>query len=243
MYPFESVAWAWDELWAAVHRRAPWTPDRLIRSGDAHARWDDPECVVTQVCGGPFAAVYRDDMNLVASFSLDLPEADLGTYRSVLLSPNEVGLDELTSPDTHAVANSADSLSGWLSLLAVTVGAGNEWPGTVAYTSAHVDSVRALARGEADLASVDSWSLAFIADEEPELLANLHRVGLGPSVPTPAIAARKSVTPARLADLQGAFREALDDESTRAARGALHIAGLAGNTLDDYLSTLTLRAA
>jgi ABC-type phosphate/phosphonate transport system substrate-binding protein len=243
MYPFDLVAWAWDEIWAAVHQRAPWTPGVLTRSGDIHARWYDSDCIVTQVCGGPFAAVHRNDMHLVASFALDLPEADGGHYRSVLLSPVRASLDELTSPDTHAVANSADSLSGWLSLIAATVGQGNDWPGTVTYTSAHVDSVRALANGEADLAAIDSWSLAFIADGEPELIAGLHRVGLGPRVPTPPITVRKSVTDAQLDQLRAAFRAALADPSTERARGALHIAGFADNTLDDYVATLALGPA
>ncbi len=240
MYPFASVAWAWDELWAAVHECAPWAPRELTRSGDVHARWYDADCLVTHVCGWPFAAVHRNDMHLVGAFALDLPEASGGEYRSVLLSPHDRTLDELTGPETHAVANSADSLSGWLSLLAATVGTGREWPGSVMFTSAHLDSLRALAKGEADLACIDSWSLAFIAAEEPELVTDLHRVGLGPLVPTPAITARKSLSGELVDELRVAFADALADDATAAARRALHIAGPAGTTLDDYLTILAL---
>ena len=49
-------------------------------------------------------------------------------------------------------------------------------------------------RGEADLACIDSWSLALIERQEPELLVGLHRVGLGPLVPTPAITVAESVS-------------------------------------------------
>ncbi|MGI9645654.1 MAG: PhnD/SsuA/transferrin family substrate-binding protein [Ilumatobacteraceae bacterium] len=158
----------------------------------------------------------------------------------MLLSPRECDLADLVSPDVHAVANSADSLSGWLSLLAATVGVGGDWPGTVTYTSAHVDSLRALAKGEADLACIDSWSLALISREEPELVAGLNRVGYGPLVPTPAITARKSISLGQLDDLRSALAGALDDDTTADARAALYIAGLAGTTLDDYLTTLSL---
>jgi len=240
MYPFASVAWAWDEIWAAVHQRAPWTPDTLTRSGDTHARWYDPDCVITQVCGGPFAALHRSDMHLIGAFALDIPEADGGHYRSVLMSPHRRPLDELTGEDSHVVANSADSLSGWFSLLAATVGPGNDWPGRVTFTSAHRDSVLALAKGEADLASIDAWSLALITEEEPHLVAGLHRVALGPRIPTPPITARRSLSTAQLDEVRQAFVGALADPATAAARNALRVKGLADNGLDDYLAILSL---
>ena len=240
MYPFASVAWAWDEIWSAVHARAVWTPRSLTRSGDAHARWYDSECLITHVCGWPFAALHRSDMHLVGAFALDIPEADDGHYRSVLLSPHDRPLAELVSSETHAVANSADSLSGWFSLLAATVGGGREWPGVATFTSAHHDSLSALATGDADIASIDSWSLALITAEEPDLVAHLHRVGLGPRIPTPAITARRSLDLEQLDELQQAFRDALTDPTTKAARAALHITGFAENGLDDYLAILPL---
>jgi ABC-type phosphate/phosphonate transport system substrate-binding protein len=240
MYPFASVTWAWDEIWAAVHRRAAWTPETLTWSGDVHARWYDSECLITHVCGGPFAALHRSDMHLVGAFALDIPEADDGHYRTVLLSPHQRRLDEFVPADTHAVANSADSLSGWFSLLAMTVAPGSEWPGRVTFTSAHRDSVVALANGRADIASIDAWSLALIAAEEPELIAGLHRLALGPRVPTPAITARRSLELDQVDELRQAFSEGLAERATAPARKALRIAGFADNRLEDYLATLPL---
>ena len=240
MYPFASVAWAWDELWAAVHPRAPWAPAELTRSGDVHARWYDTECLVTHVCGWPFAALHRNDMALVGSFALDIPESDGGHYRSILLSIRDAELADLVRPEVRVVANSADSLSGWISLLAATVGPRDEWPGAVTFTSAHRDSLLALAKDEADLACIDTWTLALIATEEPELLSGLHRIGLGPRIPTPAITARASIGDDRIAELAIAFRDATRDPSTEAARTALRIVGMSSNTIDDYVATLAL---
>jgi ABC-type phosphate/phosphonate transport system substrate-binding protein len=241
MYDFASVRWAWDDVWAAVHERVPWTPQELTRSGDVHARWRDPECVVTHVCGWPFAALHRSDMHLVGSFVIDVPEAEPPAhYRSVLLTPHDRTLDDLVGAGVHAVANSADSLSGWHSLRAATVGPGNAWPGTVTFTGAHHDSLRALAVGDADLACIDSWSLAFIAEEEPDLVRDLHRVAVGPRIPTPAITARRSLGEGLARELGQAFQGALDDPATEASRRALHITGFAASTLDDYLATLPL---
>lgn len=243
MYPFPSVAWAWDEIWAAIQRQVPWAPATLTRSGDVHARWYDTDCLITQVCGWPFAALHRNDMQLIGAFSLDIDDADgAGFYRSVLLSPHDVELSELVTPETRAVANSADSLSGWISLLAATVGASDAWPGHVAFTSAHYDSLQALKKGDADLACIDSWTLALISAEEPGLVDGLHRVGRCPRVPTPAITARATVSPEQLTELKVAFETALSAAATAPARNALRITGFVEHDLDVYLSTLDLTA-
>lgn len=240
MYPFDSVAWAWDALWEVVHSHARWTPPTLTRSGDVHARWVDPQCVVTQVCGFPLAARHAKDFRVVGAFELSIAEAAGHSYRSVLLSTTNRPLAELASPTTHAVANRSDSLSGWVSLVAATVGPTGRWPGRATFTSAHVESLRVLRRGQADLAALDSWSLAFIERDEPDLLTGLHRVGLGPLVPTPAITTRVSVDDADHAVLAHAFREAVVDRSIGDALAALHITGFAPLTIDDYLPTLAL---
>jgi ABC-type phosphate/phosphonate transport system substrate-binding protein len=241
MYPFESVAWAWDALWAAVHERVPWTPPRLTRSGDVHARWDDPECIVTHVCGLPYVAIHRDDLDVVGAFALDIDRATPDArYQSVLLSPHETTLVELISAETHAVANSADSLSGWIGLLNATVGSTGTWPGEVTFTSSHYESVRRLALRQADLACIDAWTLAFITEQEPELVNGLHSVGSGPLIPTPAITARRTLNPERIAEMRAAFQTALADPILDEAKAALHIADFVALTIDDYLPALTL---
>jgi ABC-type phosphate/phosphonate transport system substrate-binding protein len=240
MYPFTSVRWAWDELWRAVHARAPWTPAELAFSGDVHARWDDPECVVNQVCGWPLARYHLDRHRVVGTFALDIAEADGHRYRSVLVSNRAATLDELVTPDTHAVANSADSLSGWVSFLNATVGPDGSWPGTVTFTSAHVDSLRRVADGEADLASIDSWTLALLTDEQPDLVARVHRVGLGPWIPSPAVTASVDVADADADALTDAFESATADPSLGDALAALRIAGFVRTTAEEYCATLDL---
>jgi ABC-type phosphate/phosphonate transport system substrate-binding protein len=161
----------------------------------------------------------------------------------VLLSPHDVELDELVHPDTHAVANSADSLSGWISLLNATVGPDGVWPGSVTYTSAHYESLLTLVRGDADLASIDGLSLRLIEAEQPDLLIGLHRVGLGPSIPTPAVVARRSTATDEIAALRSAFARAATDPALARARAALHVGGFVPLTLDDYRAILPLSTA
>ena len=244
MYPFPSVAWAWEELWSAVASRVPWAPERLTPAADVHAGWRDEACTVTQICGGPLMAEHRDDWTVIGAFSLDAEHASgPAHYRSVLLSPHDRSIEELTATTTQAIANSVDSLSGWTSLIAATVGPGGTWPGTVTFTGSHLGSLQALAAGRADLASIDGWSLAIVADEQPELVDGLHLVGLGPRVPTPAVAARPVLGDRRLAELRDAFDDAVADPELGEAAAALHVTGFARLTIDDYLPILPLQGA
>src|SRR5215210_185967 len=76
MYPFASVRWAWDALWEALRERVDWLPAELEHSGDVHARWDDPECVVNHVCGWPLARWHVEDQRVLGAFSITIPEAE-----------------------------------------------------------------------------------------------------------------------------------------------------------------------
>lgn len=240
MYPFESVRWAWDALWDAVHDGAGWTPPKLAFTGDVHARWSDPQCVVNHVCGYPLARFHLDRQRIVGSFRLTIPQAVGHRYRSTLLSPHDVPLEQLVGIDAHAVANSDDSLSGWVSLLAATVGTTDPWPGRVTFTSSHYESLRVLARGAADVACVDSWSLVLIERQEPELTAGLHRVGLGPLVPSPAVTVATTVSAVESAALAAAFEAALADPALDDVRAALCIDGFERTSVEEYLALLDL---
>jgi ABC-type phosphate/phosphonate transport system substrate-binding protein len=241
MYPFASVRWAWDALWEGITERVDWVPRRLAHSGDVHARWDDPECVVNHVCGWPLARWYTDSHRVVGAFSLTIPEADGPRYRSTLVSPHDVELDGLIAADVRAVANSVDSLSGWISFLHATVGAHDAWPGPVTFSGAHLESLRALADGTADIACIDSWTLAILGREQPALIDGLHRLGHGPWIPSPAVTVRADVARADVGQLRQALIDALAGPEAAAIREALFVDGFEPLSIDDYLPVLDLR--
>jgi ABC-type phosphate/phosphonate transport system substrate-binding protein len=235
MYSFPRVASAWQALWSAVHARVPWTPELLTPTDDVHAGWRDEACIVSHICGGPLVTVHRNEWDVVGAFSLDVPHAgEPAHYRSVLLSRFDRPLESLVTPTTQVVANSADSLSGWTSLVFSTGGPGSSWPGAATFTGSHLASVIALANGIADLASIDGWSLALIVDERPDIVADLHVVGLGPLVPTPAIAARRTLAESRLNELRAAWRDAVSDPTLVDALATLHITGFVPLEFEDY---------
>jgi ABC-type phosphate/phosphonate transport system substrate-binding protein len=239
MYSFESVRWAWDALWAAIADRVDWVPRTLAHSGDVHARWDDPDCVVNQVCGWPLVTSHTGTHRVIGSFSLAIPEAEGHHYRNTVMASTDTPLVDLTPSELRAAVNSCDSLSGWISLLDATT-RGQPWPGEIVLTEAHVESLAALRRGDADIACIDSWSMRLVERDQPELLAGLHRIGLGPLVPSPAVTVRTTIPETDADQLGEAFADVLADQSTTALRSALMIDGFVRTTIEEYMPVLKL---
>ncbi len=242
MYPFEPIRAAWDTLWAAVHRSAPWTPATLRWTDDVHATWTDPNCVVGQACGWPVAALLRDTVDVVGAFTLTVPGARGHRYRSVLVGRDGRSLEELAAAGAVAVANSADSLSGWISFLAAVdaSGAGTDWPGEVIWSGAHIESLRHLREGRADVACIDALSMTLIKRHYPELASGLHEIGEGPLVPSPPVIV-PAATPGALVDsLRDAFTWAVADATMADARAELCIDGFVSLDNAEYATTLLL---
>ena len=217
MYPYVPLRPAWEQLWSAVHQRAPWTPASLRWDGDVHDHWIDPDCSVAHACGWPVATILRGRVEVVGAFALALDDADGHRYRSVVVANRPVALGGLVASRPVAAANAPDSLSGWISLLAATVGPGRPWPGSVRWTGGHVESLRSVRDGHADLASVDELSLAFVRRHDPDLAAGLYEIGRGPWVPSLPVVVRAG-TPARQVD---ELRDAIGDTLARPELGTV----------------------
>ncbi len=237
MYPFPHLKPAWERLWAAVAQQAPGVPGALRWDGEVQDHWRDPACAVAHACGWPVAAQLADQVDVVGAFTLALDDADGHRYRSVLLGTGPDALARAAGADPHLVlaANSADSLSGWISLLAAL--GRPSWPGTVRWTGAHVRSLAALRAGEAQLACIDSLTLAHLRAVDPGVDAGLQVVGRGPWIPNPAVVVRRGTRSEVRQALASALRSAVADPAV--GRG-LRYDGFVELTAADYEPTTRL---
>ncbi len=201
--------------------------------------WRDPRLLLAQACGWPVVNQLVDEVAVVGTFDYDVPRSAGGRYRSVLIGRRGSAFDALRARSgVVAAINSTDSLSGWISLQSTWGGV----PPIVVEAGSHLESVRAVADGRADIASIDAVTWSLISTLEPLLVSDLIVVGAGPLVPCLPL-----VVPlahgSHVDELRAAFTAAVADPGVADACAALRIRSFVPLDLDDYLPLLTLLPA
>lgn len=175
MYDPEPLREATDALWDAIaaglRLRGIDAPARLSRPAHLPEDWLRPDLLLSQTCGLPFARRLRGRVALVAGVAYDIPDCAPGNYRSRIVVRASDPVRSLADLRGRVLAvNSEDSQSGAGSVRAVLRGMGGLQPffGCLVLTGAHLDSIRAVARGEADVAAIDSVTFALALRHLPE---------------------------------------------------------------------------
>ena len=237
-YPFEDVAWAYDKLWAATASRCSWLPRKLTRTQDPTKLWQSDGAFVSQACGWPLVTRLANKVRVIGAFRQTTPESASHFYRSVVVG--RVDGTPFDFQGSVAAVNETESLSGWISLIAAIHGPQEAWRGEVRISGSHSESVRMLCRGEADIASIDSVTLAHLRRINPATIDSLFVICNGPLVPCLPIIAHQSITESQLSQLRQALSESTRDQLIVDATSALFINGFDPLDLDDYLSLRNL---
>lgn len=237
-YPFDDVQWAYEKLWATVAKSCSWVSPDLIWSGSPAKLWSSNELFVSQTCGWPLVTRLANKVRVVGAFRQTTPESASHFYRSVVIA--RVDGTPFDFQGSVAAVNDTESLSGWISLIAAIHGPQESWRGTTSISGSHVESIQMLARGEADIASIDSVSWAHAKRIHPELTSRLFVICNGPLVPCLPIITHHSTSDTQLEELRSAIAVATHEDSTVHATAALFISGFDPLDLDDYLSLRNL---
>ncbi|MDA0286105.1 MAG: PhnD/SsuA/transferrin family substrate-binding protein [Actinobacteria bacterium] len=232
-YPFEDVRWAHEELWAEISKRCSWVAPHLTWSNDPKGVWQSDNKFVSQSCGWPLVTRLTDKVRVVGAFRHTTPESASHFYRSVVVG--RVDGTPFDFQGSVAVVNETESLSGWISLIAAIHGPQETWRGEVRISGSHAESVRMLHRGEADVASIDSVSLAHLRRIYPELIASLFVICNGPLVPCLPLIAHHAISDSQLNELRQAIHAATHEPNLSDATAALFICGFDSLDLEDYL--------
>jgi len=188
MYDWPETVGAREAFWARVRdglrARGVSAPDHLS-SGTA---WRDPGLVFGQTCGWPWATTYREVLDPVAVPTGDCAGCGDGTYSSAVIVRADARVRSLSDLRGVCVAfNGTDSQSGVHALReAVAPLAGGEpFFGRGIRSGAHRESIRMVARGEADCAAIDAVCWAMARLYETQAVAKLRVVHT--TAPAPAL--------------------------------------------------------
>ena len=231
MYDPPALRPANDRLWNLVREALGTGPGHLNRDLDIWSIWKSPDLLLSQTCGLPYRRRLHGRVTLVAAPNHDLPNTDPGMYCSILIcrADDPRSLGELGTG--NLAANGSLSQSGWSAPLhhLQTLGL---CPRQVSYTGAHVESARAVAGGQADMAGIDAVTWAILRDTEPTLTDRLRMIGRTESTPALPYITAADIDPRPLFSALSAAITALDATD----RGALRLSGIVEMPAERYLA-------
>ena len=228
MYPFSHLRSAYDRFWDSVRVRLEvdgpdldWVLDPL----DACRRED---LLLGQTCGWPLVTELASSVRVIGTFDCDVHGAHDGTYCSVLVSNSDDRLEViLDRRDLVVVANSPDSLSGWVSLRVAAASAGRRLD-TARWTGSHAASIDVVRNDSAHLAAIDAVTWAHIGTDE------LNVVGSGPRIPCLPLVTSGSSADAVVEQLRTALGDTVSDPAMADVCTTLKIRGFVVRDLADY---------
>lgn len=193
MYNLPGMRAANAALWSALADRLRATglsepPGALLFERPPVPDGIGPEVLFTQTCGYPLQTLYRGQYRLLARPWCEAAGCAGSTHSAFILAPRALGahgLEDLRG--ARFALNSLHSNSGMnlpRRLIAEIAGA-RPFFSRVVETGGHGASIRLLAQGGADCASIDCLTYAFYQDHEPDLVAGLDILARTP--PSPSI--------------------------------------------------------
>jgi ABC-type phosphate/phosphonate transport system substrate-binding protein len=239
-YPFDDVAWAYDKLWAATAKRCSWLPRELTRTTNPSNLWLSENEFISQTCGWPLVTRLADKVSVIGAFRQTTPESASHFYRSVIVG--RVDGTPFDFQGSIAAVNNFESLSGWISLIAAIHGPQETWHGETKISGSHFESLQMLCRGEADIASIDSVTLAHLRRIDTKTIDSLYVIANGPIVPCLPIITHRSISESQRNDLRQALSKSTQDPNIADATSALFINGFDALEIEDYLPLMSLTA-
>lgn len=242
MYDWPEVRDATD-AWAsgmARHLRAQGfaeAPSELLRQEDYAQAWQSSDLILSQCCGYHVVRPFAGALTPVLTPHYAVEGCSGPAYSSFVLVRSADQIHSLTELRGRVCAiNDRCSMSGMLALKLVfgPLADNGKFFSSTIETGAHVSSLRALLRREADVCAVDAVCLALARRYRPELLAGLTEIARSPLVPgLPYVTAGHRSAQELLRMRQG-IAAAFADPELQPARDALFLSGCSPLDRSDY---------
>lgn len=209
---------------------------RITEPGDdLHAFWRRNDIAISQTCGYPLMHGVREHVQLIATPHFEAPGCDGANYRSVLITGRHASAQTLEAcRGLRAAYNQDDSNSGMnvLRHAAAPFAREGAFFGSILRTGSHIESLRALAQGHADVASIDCVTMAFVRDHLPDLAQSVREIGYTAASPGLPLIASRAVPNTLIERIRVALSDAIASDLPLTQR--LRLKGFSTLPLGDY---------
>jgi len=210
---------------------------------DLMAFWTDPELLLTQTCGYPLTHALDGKVRLIGTPHYDAPGCRGAAYCSQLVVRRDSAYRQLGDlRGRRAAFNSSDSQSGMNTFrhAIARLGNGRVFFSDVIESGGHLNSMKMVAEGDAEIASIDTVSWGLACRELPDLAAGLRTLGETSAAPgLPLITSLRFSDPEAelIADTVAAVFSAPE---TAKSRERLGIRGFSKLSVGDYDGILAM---
>lgn len=238
MYDWPEVREATDAWWQGIARHAG-IDLPLARLADHTAAWSERSLLLSQTCGYPFTHQLAGQLTLVATPHYGVDGCQGPNYQSIVFA--RAGADLESFRGARAAVNNPDSMSGMLALKLVFAPLARDGAFFCAthWSGGHVNSLRAVREGMADICAVDAVCAGLARRYRPDYLEGLVEIARSPMVPGLPYVTRAGDVPR----LRLALTRAFTDPDLQNARDQLFLTGFSALDARDYQLILDLEDA
>lgn len=209
---------------------------------DLVAFWTDPHLLLTQTCGYPLTHALAGKVRLVGTPHYDSPGCRGPAYCSQLVVRRDSRYRKLEDlRGRRAAFNGPDSQSGMNTFrhAVARLGTGRVFFSEVIESGGHLNSMKAVAGGEADIAAIDTVSWGLACQELPELAGLLRTIGetaAAPGLPLITSLRFSDQDVAVIAETVARVFTSSETEKSRQRLGIVGFSRLSGSDYDEILA-------
>ena len=242
MYDLPETRAATAAFWASLagnlrRRGIADVPDQLVHDRPVNDLWNDAGLLFSQCCGADVIQSYKDRLLPIATPEFAAPGCLGGSYCSMVVVAGDCPFDDVRDMrGVVAVINGAESHSGMSALRHLVSGrhVDGQFFSDVKISGSHLASLEMIRRREADVAAIDSVTLALIRRHLDDAMRGVRVLGETYRAPAPPYVVRVSAPADEVEKVRAALVETFDDPSLADCRETLLLKGVTTATQDDY---------
>ena len=204
-------------------------PDSLDRSLAFDALWSAPDLLFAQACGYPMVGRWAGRLEYLATPRYAAPGCNGTSYCSwIVVAANSTASIVEDLRGARCSINSRISHSGYNALrsLVAPLAEHGRFFGSVTESGGHLESLKQIQRGEADVAAIDCVTHALLSRCRPEVIAATRIIGRTVAAPGLPYVTRAPADSDLIVRLRAGLLRAFADPRLRSVRDALLITGV-----------------